>query len=195
MKNLGFQVNTYTIEVSMLGYEDHDSRQIIPYTDDLYAKVSSDDYLDAGACRCDDCNHSQKHDAGDCGDYYHSFKHNAGDVTIIMIFTSMRVTHIDQVGRNIARAFWDYYKIVAVIPLEVASTKLVTTNVFVFQDSSDDECGIPKPSRDLPGRPKSAAVTRSFNMDRLKEVERQRQQTAQTFDGEVSFDTNYGRTP
>ena len=35
------QVNTYTIEVSMLGYEDHDSRQIIPYTDDLYAKVMS----------------------------------------------------------------------------------------------------------------------------------------------------------
>ena len=35
------QVNTYTIEVSMLGYEDHDSRQIVPYTDDLYAKVSS----------------------------------------------------------------------------------------------------------------------------------------------------------
>ena len=34
------QVNTYTIEVSMLGYEDHDSRQIVPYTDDLYAKVS-----------------------------------------------------------------------------------------------------------------------------------------------------------
>ena len=32
-------MNTYTIEVSMLGYEDHDSRQIIPYTDDLYAKV------------------------------------------------------------------------------------------------------------------------------------------------------------
>ena len=33
------QVNTYTIEVSMLGYEDLSSRQIIPYTDDLYAKV------------------------------------------------------------------------------------------------------------------------------------------------------------
>ena len=43
----GFQVNTYTIEVSMLGYEDHDSRQIIPYTDDLYAKVSSDHKQDA----------------------------------------------------------------------------------------------------------------------------------------------------
>ena len=109
---------------------------------------------------------------------------------VIIIVTSMRVTHIDQVGRNITRAFWDYYKIVAVIPLEVASTKLVMTDVFVFQDSSDDECGIPKPSRDFPGRPKSAAVTRSFNMDRLKEVERQRQQTAQTFDGEVGFNTN-----
>ena len=71
----GLQVNTYTIEVSMLGYEDHDSRQIIPYTDDLYAKVSSD--------------------------------HKQG------------LTKLDQVGRNITRAFWDYYKIVAVIPLEV----------------------------------------------------------------------------
>jgi len=120
---LSHEVNTYTIEVSMLGYEDHDSRQIIPYTDDLYAKV----------------------------------------------------------GRNITRAFWDYYKIVAVIPLE---------------DSSDDECGIPKPPRDLPGRPKSAAVTRSFNMDRLKEVERQRQQTAQTFDqeGESGRKTSEGKS-
>ena len=40
--------------------------------------------------------------------------------TILMIVRSMRVTQIDQVGRNITRAFWDYYKIVAVIPLEVA---------------------------------------------------------------------------
>ena len=79
VKNLGFQVNTYTIEVSMLGYEDHDSRQIIPYTDDLYAKVSSDEDFDAGARNCDDFNHSQKHDAGDFGEYYHSFKHNAGE--------------------------------------------------------------------------------------------------------------------
>ena len=31
------------------------------------------------------------------------------------------LTNLDQVGRNITRAFWDYYKIVAVIPLEVAS--------------------------------------------------------------------------
>ena len=38
-----------------------------------------------------------------------------------MIVKSMRVTQIDQVGRNITRAFWDYYKIVAVIPLEVAA--------------------------------------------------------------------------
>ena len=35
--------------------------------------------------------------------------------------------------------------------------------MFVFQDSSDDECGIPKPPRDLPGRPKSAAVTRRLD--------------------------------
>ena len=99
-----------------------------------------------------------------------------------------------------------------------------------FQDSSDDECGIPKPPRDLPGRPKSAAVTRrldfprqennrcwifrgknisifvdktllaswllpcSFNMDRLKEVERQRQQTAQTFDQEVFFSLSSTRS-
>ena len=91
-------------EVSLLGYEDQERRQIIPYTDDLYAKV----------------------------------------------------------GRNIARALWDYYKIVATIPLE---------------ESSDEESGIPKP-----GPAKSAAHFRSFNMDRLKEVERQRQQTAQSFD-------------
>ena len=32
------------------------------------------------------------------------------------------LTKLDQVGRNITRAFWDYYKIVAVIPLEVAGT-------------------------------------------------------------------------
>ena len=35
--------------------------------------------------------------------------------------------------------------------------------VFFFKDSSDDECGIPKPPRDLPGRPKSAAVTRRLD--------------------------------
>ena len=43
-----------------------------------------------------------------------------------MIVKSMRVTQIDQVGRNITRAFWDYYKIVAVIPLEVAGTRQQT---------------------------------------------------------------------
>ena len=109
---------------------------------------------------------------------------------MLMILINVSSMVLTQVGRNITRAFWDYYKIVAVIPLEV---KTLTSRISkkgvdaFFQDSSDDECGIPKPSRELPGRPKSAAVTRSFNMDRLKEVERQRQQTAQTFDGEVSF--------
>ena len=29
-----------------------------------------------------------------------------------------------QVGRNITRAFWDYYKIVAVIPLEVGGSRI-----------------------------------------------------------------------
>jgi len=105
---LSHEVNTYTIEVSLLGYEDQEKRQIIPYTDDLYAKV----------------------------------------------------------GRNITRALWDYYKIVATIPLE---------------ESSDEESGIPKHSKEF-ARPKSGTIFRSFNMDRLKEVERQRQQTAQTFD-------------
>ena len=75
--------------------------------------------------------------------------------------------------------------------------------VIPLDDSSDEECGIPKPAKDIPGRPKyalihkmkksafsfflprSSAVTRSFNMDRLKEVERQRQQTAATFDDQV----------
>ena len=38
-----------------------------------------------------------------------------------------------------------------------------------FQDSSDDECGIPKPPRDLPGRPKSAAVTRRLDFPGQKD--------------------------
>ena len=33
------KVNTYTIEVSLLGYELKDERLIIPYTDELYAKI------------------------------------------------------------------------------------------------------------------------------------------------------------
>ena len=60
---LSHEVNTYTLEVSLLGYEDKDRRQIVPYTDDLYAKI----------------------------------------------------------GRNVTRAFWDYYKIVGTIPLEDSS--------------------------------------------------------------------------
>ena len=101
---LSHEVNTYTLEVSLLGFEDKEKRQIIPYTDDLYARV----------------------------------------------------------GRNISRAMWDYYKIVGTIPLE---------------DSSDEESGIPKPSV-------KPNVFKNFNMDRLREVERQRQETAQTFDDE-----------
>ena len=102
---LSHEVNTYTLEVSLLGYEDKERRQIIPYTDELYARV----------------------------------------------------------GRNVSRAMWDYYKIVGTIPLE---------------DSSDEESGIPKPSVNKPN------VFKNFNMDRLREVERQRQETAQTFDDE-----------
>ena len=105
---LSNEVNTYTIEVSLLGYEDQENRQIIPYTDMLYARV----------------------------------------------------------GRNITRALWDYYKIVATIPLE---------------DSSDEESGIPKPSKEHI-RPKSGNLFRSFNMDRFKQVEKQRLETAKTFD-------------
>ena len=101
---LSHEVNTYTVEVSLLGFEDKEKRQIIPYTDELYARV----------------------------------------------------------GRNISRAMWDYYKIVGTIPLE---------------DSSDEESGIPKPL----AKPN---VFKNFNMDRLREVERQRQETAQTFDDE-----------
>ena len=101
---LSHEVNTYTLEVSLLGFEDKEKRQIIPYTDELYARV----------------------------------------------------------GRNISRAMWDYYKIVGTIPLE---------------DSSDEESGIPKPVV-------KQNVFKNFNMDRLKEVERQRQETAQTFDDE-----------
>ena len=101
---LSHEVNTYTLEVSLLGYEDKDRRQIVPYTDDLYAKI----------------------------------------------------------GRNVTRALWDYYKIVGTIPLE---------------DSSDEESGIPKPII-------KPMVFKNFNMDRLKEVERQRQETALTFEEE-----------
>jgi hypothetical protein len=46
------QVNTYTIEVSMLGYEDTESRQIIPYTDDLYAKVQTVSTAVGSECFC-----------------------------------------------------------------------------------------------------------------------------------------------
>ena len=99
---ISLKVNTYTLEVSLLGYEDKDRRQIVPYTDDLYAKI----------------------------------------------------------GRNVTRAFWDYYKIVGTIPLE---------------DSSDEESGIPKPII-------KPMIFKNFNMDRLKEVERQRQETALTFE-------------
>ena len=101
---LSDEVNTYTIEVSLLGYEDREKRQIIPYTDELYAKI----------------------------------------------------------GRNVTRALWDYYKIVGTIPLE---------------ESSDEESGIPKPLN-------KPSVFKNFNMDRLKEVERQRQETAATFEEE-----------
>ena len=101
---LSHEVNTYTVEVSLLGFEDKEKRQIIPYTDELYARV----------------------------------------------------------GRNLSRAMWDYYKIVGTIPLE---------------DSSDEESGIPKPAV-------KPNLFKNFNMDRLREVERQRQETAQTFDDE-----------
>ena len=36
---LSHEVNTYTVEVSLLGFEDKEKRQIIPYTDELYARV------------------------------------------------------------------------------------------------------------------------------------------------------------
>ena len=105
---LSDEVNTYTIEVSLLGYEDKEKRQIIPYTDELYAKI----------------------------------------------------------GRNVTRALWDYYKIVGTIPLE---------------ESSDEESGIPKPLN-------KPSIFKNFNMDRLKEVERQRQETAATFEDDNTKD-------
>ena len=52
-----------------------------------------------------------------------------------VVITSKMLTKLDQVGRNITRAFWDYYKIVAVIPLEVARTlasEISTHLVFEF---------------------------------------------------------------
>ena len=47
---LSHEVNTYTIEVSLLGYEDLDSRQIVPYTDDLYGKVIQLCHESASVC-------------------------------------------------------------------------------------------------------------------------------------------------
>ena len=38
---------------------------------------------------------------------------------MLMILINVLSIVLLQVGRNITRAFWDYYKIVAVIPLEV----------------------------------------------------------------------------
>ena len=38
---------------------------------------------------------------------------------MLMILINVLSMVLLQVGRNITRAFWDYYKIVAVIPLEV----------------------------------------------------------------------------
>ena len=57
--SLNPEANSYTLEVSLLGYEDEDGN-LVHYTDDLYSSV----------------------------------------------------------GRNIARAFWDYYKIIGYIPME-----------------------------------------------------------------------------
>lgn len=62
-----------------------------------------------------------------------------------------------RIGRNVARALWDYYKILGVIPLDPDA---VTASH---------------------GADKNGCV-RSFNLLRLREIEQQRNQTAFTFD-------------
>jgi hypothetical protein len=101
------EANSYTIEVSVLGYMDPETDSLVTYTDELYCKI----------------------------------------------------------GSNMARALWDYYKIMGAIPLD-----------------GDD-------------RPKSASAVHSFNLLRLKEVASQRQDAARSFDrGRRDSDSDDGAT-
>ena len=47
-----------------------------------------------------------------------------------------------------------------------------------MEESSDEESGIPKPAL-------KPTVFKNFNMDRLREVERQRQESSQTFEDDT----------
>lgn len=68
-----------------------------------------------------------------------------------------------------ARAFWDYYKIMGYIPID---------------GGSDEEL-------DEKGRPKSAANNvRSFNLLRLREIASQREETAKEFNGDTDEELN-----
>jgi len=102
--NISPEVNTYTLEVSAMGYKDPNFEDTILYTDDMY-------------CRA---------------------------------------------GRNIARALWDYYKILGIIPLET-------------------ECSQAAQLVSLHGGKSAPTVVRSFNLLRLREIENQRNQVSFCF--------------
>jgi hypothetical protein len=114
------EVNSYTIEVSILGYKDEATDVLVSYTDEHYSKI----------------------------------------------------------GRNIARAMWDYYKIMGFISLNGDDADSV-------EMSGNAVCM---------SRPKSACSVRSFNLLRLKEVAHQRQSAARSFDVEERSDTNWRTT-
>ena len=104
--SLNPDVNTYTLEVSLLGYMDDEEEAIVEYTEDSYIKA----------------------------------------------------------GRNIARAFWDYYKIMGCIPLDPS-------------DVSPDG---------------TAATGGSFNLLRLKEIAEQRSKSAKDLADKSDEDENGG---
>ncbi len=64
-----------------------------------------------------------------------------------------------RIGRNIARAFWDNYKILGIIPLESTTNNHAVT---------------------FPGGKQHSSVVRSFNLLRLREIENQRNQVNST---------------
>ena len=74
--------------------------------------------------------------------------------------------HHYRIGRNVARALWDYYKILGVIPLDTEG---------------------PSTSH---GADKNGTCVRSFNLLRLREIEQQRNQSAITFDVHVCISFN-----
>ncbi|XP_059093753.1 uncharacterized protein LOC131888832 [Tigriopus californicus] len=117
--HLSPEVNTYTLEVSIFGYEEDETQAIIPYTDDLYCRV----------------------------------------------------------GRNIARAFWDFYKILGYIPIELDDDEMMLNSG--DRPKTSNAAGISGASNGGGGGPGNV---RSFNLLRLREIANQRNMTARTFE-------------